>query len=231
MASFTLSMFMTDIAGKMGGTTTQRSRFGHTAMNASRPPRVYSQVQADVRGTFAYTSTEWRGLSEADRIQWRGIASLCTRISRLGVTYVPSGYQLFMECSLNARVLNPASIVPPPVVLPSMPIISSFDVAMSQSAVLATASWSYSGGSSDWTLVLYAIATGNGSKQVFPYSPLVVSSQAPLTDGTVNFDSRKPDRVGREKTAGYRFFYAYRFINAAEGWSTPIVRADNVILP
>lgn len=231
MASFTLSMFVTDIVGKIGGTTTQRSRFGHTAMNASRPPRVYSQVQAGVRGTFAFTSTEWRSLSEADRTQWRSIASLSTRVSRLGITYVPSGYQLFMECALNVRALDPSIAPVVPVALPVLPVVAGFIVIIEETTVMASASWNYISGSSDYYLVLYAIASGNGSKQVFPFSPIIISRSADVTVGTVNFDSRKPDRVGREKTSGNRFFYAYRFVHASEGWSTPMVYADTIIAP
>jgi hypothetical protein len=231
MASISLSMFVTDIAGKIGGTTTQRSRFGHTAMNASRPPRVYSQLQSDVRGTFAYTSTEWRGLSEADRVQWRGLAGLSTRISRLGVTYVPSGYQLFMECVLNARALTPSVVIAPPPSLPVLPVISGFTVGIDESAVLATATWSYTGGSAIWFLLLYAIATGNGSKQVFPFSPVIVSRTFDLTTGSATFDSRKPASVGREKTAGNLFFYAYRFVEATTGFATPMVYADATVGP
>lgn len=231
MASFSLSMFMTDIAGKVGGTTTQRSRFGHTAMNASRPPRVYSQVQADVRGTFAFTSTAWRGLSESDRIQWRGLAGLSTRISRLGVTYVPSGYQLFMECMLNARAITPSIILSPPPSLPVLPVISDFAVGIDESAVLATATWNYSGGSLSWFLLLYAIACGNGSKQVFPFSPVIVSRSFDLTTGSATFDSRKPASVGREKKAGNLFFYAYRFVEDTTGFATPMVYADATVGP
>ena len=126
MASIRTSMFMPDIAGKIGGTTTQRGRFGHSVLNASRPPRTWSPVLSNRRGNFGTVSTQWRAISQSDRDQWIAIAQLVTRVSRLGVVYVPSGYQLFVECVLNRSLLGNGIVTTPPVALPVFPHLINF---------------------------------------------------------------------------------------------------------
>lgn len=231
MASAKFGMFLTEMAGKTGGTVTQRGRFGQSVLNSSKPPRTTSPLQNGVRGVFAQMSSSWRGLSEADRDEWRALALLVTRVSRLGVVYTPSGYQLYVECAVNQSLVGAGVPVTCPPVPPVLPVFTAFSVFFVESNVMGTVTWTYVSGGAEWMLLFYPIAAGNGSRQSYPFSPYLTFSGSDVTLATATWDTRRPMRVQANRQAGNIFQFAYRFVSNVSGFSTPLVRGETSIVP
>lgn len=62
--------------------------------------------QQRVRTRTATISTAWRNLTESDRTTWINAASTMTWSNRLGGTYTPSGYDLYMQRNFNRLKLG-----------------------------------------------------------------------------------------------------------------------------
>lgn len=73
--------------------------------------------QVVIQGYMTSVSQAWGGtLSTADRQTWTDLARSIVWRSRLGDTYVPRGYQLFMKWNIRRKVMGLAIMLTAPVV-------------------------------------------------------------------------------------------------------------------
>lgn len=103
-----------ELSGKIAGTVYARNRAGSYARSWAKPVNPNSPAQSDRRSSFGYTSSMWGMLTEAQRDEWNGYASLLTRLNRFGESYTPTGRQVYMEIGGNLMLIGNSPLMTPP---------------------------------------------------------------------------------------------------------------------
>ena len=223
MASIKFGMMVTEMAGTMGGSVVQRSRYGFAAMNAGRAPRVVSPALAARQSSFSLAAKSWRTLTEAERIQWRSIAGSITMLSRLNVSYTPSGFQLFIQCVLNVQTISPATVLAGIVAIPPPPLISAVAAVFSVGSLTAPITWVDGGSDAGWKFVPSIIGGGNGAVTRFPYSPLILNSTPLVSAQLATVVIWRVPRMVNADVVGNLITWGFRCVHLATGFASPFV--------
>ena len=158
MAFLKLSGLLSSITGKLNGSYFSQKK-GATTMNTN-PARInkantnrtsLQQVQL----AFAKQSRNWRNLTEEAKLAWTNYAGTLTFYNKAGLPYTPTGYEVYVSCNLNLKVIGSANI-PLPVVSEGDGDINKVDVSFSITNILEL---NYTGGAvTDAGIVVYASA-------------------------------------------------------------------------
>ena len=100
--------------GKIGGHVASRNRAGaylRTKVTPVNPATVY---QVAVRNRLAGISTDWRGLTAAQRIAWNAAVSDYAKTDIFGDIRNPSGFNLHQKLNNNLVNVAQAQIAAPP---------------------------------------------------------------------------------------------------------------------
>jgi len=126
MARIKLGPVVTDIAGSIGGTTIQRSKFGYTIR--SKPLPLYSQTSAQytIRRLIAFLQYSWQILTDAQRLQWNRFLNFSGQTIVRDRSILLSGQTLFIKYNLW-RLMYDQSILSPIVYAP-MPDFKPLDI-------------------------------------------------------------------------------------------------------
>lgn len=93
-----------DARGSVNGTVYSRGIGGLYMKNRVSPINPQSTRQSAVRAQLSSLAASWRSLTDAQRDTWKAQVENYPATNRLGETYIPSGYQLYMtiNSTLNA---------------------------------------------------------------------------------------------------------------------------------
>src|ERR1035441_5754835 len=88
-------------SGKAGGLVASHGRAGAQLRvhHLNRQPRSPSQLQA--RALTGSLAPAWKALTPTQQRSWAQLASTISRTDRLGQSFHPSGYTLFVSCNRN----------------------------------------------------------------------------------------------------------------------------------
>jgi len=115
MAKFTAGIGFGQASGSVAGSTFSRNRFGPYIRNKAVPVNPSSAAQALVRSRFGAQSAAWRGLTDAQRLQWNTQAPLINLYDTLGQSYTPSGAQFYSSINLYRTITGQAALSAPPI--------------------------------------------------------------------------------------------------------------------
>lgn len=90
-------------SGKVNGTIYAVNRGGQYMKTWKKPTNPQTTPQSTVRSRLASLASAWRSLTVGQRDAWNTIVESYPQVNRLGDSYIPSGYQLYM--SLNSNLL------------------------------------------------------------------------------------------------------------------------------
>lgn len=125
MAKFTPGPAIAEIRGSTGGTTFSQNRFGAYIRRRSVPTKSFSGPATLAKTVFANASSQWRDLTEANRLSWRTFAENNPVIDALGNQQTLTGHQWFVR--LRSRQLY-FPFGPQPTTPPAQPSIFPFAV-------------------------------------------------------------------------------------------------------
>lgn len=135
MASVKYGVIVTEIKGKVGGTTFKGGLGApcmQTTIDGVRDSAKLTKADAGrVINTLTLTAEiagEWRKLTDAQRESWRTGAVNYPSYNKFGSAYTPSGYQVFMTLNFQVRIGAGAIISTCPVPI-SVPAITDFAIA------------------------------------------------------------------------------------------------------
>lgn len=115
MALIKLGGIVTQISGKMGGTTFGTSASGAYAKNSGRPRKSITLAQRSKMALMGTTAQKWRALTDAQRAVYNAASPDYPYLNRVGESKFYSGYAIFGQLINN---LTNVSIGTPPVPLP-----------------------------------------------------------------------------------------------------------------
>lgn len=143
-----LGTITSDMRGKFGGLVASRARSGVTLKATAAPRQTGSQLQSNQRVRFAAALYAWRNLTGAEMAGWGTGALALLWTNSLGVTYTPTGLQLWQQAWVNADLLGTT----PPATYSGTPstIVPVVDAALTGSAgaydlTVSPSSGSYTG--------------------------------------------------------------------------------------
>lgn len=112
-----LSGLVSAISGSLNGSVAYSSG-GNTIMRTKTPPKnLQTASQTVVRSFFSEISKSWRGLTQAQIIQWNNAVQNFKGKNVFGNTKIPSGANLYQKLNLNLMTIGAPTIDVPP--LPS----------------------------------------------------------------------------------------------------------------
>lgn len=108
---------ITEGSGKIGGTVVGKGRSGQFARVRVKPVNPRTNSQTAQRSKFSVRSQAWRGLTEEQVAAWNAAADsgAFPLKNRLGVTFQPTGAQLYNRLNLNLAKIGASAISDPPV--------------------------------------------------------------------------------------------------------------------
>lgn len=101
------------ISGKVGGNVYARNRTGAYMRNWAKPTNPGTILQSVSRANLATAVSAWASLNNAQVTAWNAYASTMTRLNRLGDSYVPTGRQIYIECTINLALVGQAAPIFP----------------------------------------------------------------------------------------------------------------------
>lgn len=114
MAKIKLGAFITEIAGKVGGTVFSRNKGGAYAKNRVMPSNPRTSTQQNIRGFFGTLAQQWRALTQVQREGWTELAAGFNLNNSLGDAIKLSGIALFQKLNGNLRSLKTGPILNAP---------------------------------------------------------------------------------------------------------------------
>lgn len=104
MALIKWGMMVVDGRGKLGGHVLTKSRNGATARTKVTPANPQTSYQQANRATFGQLSSNWTGLTEAQRLAWNSAVQEWQKTNIFGDLKSPAGRDLYI--SLNRNILQ-----------------------------------------------------------------------------------------------------------------------------
>lgn len=91
-------------SGKIGGHVASRNRSGAYLRTKVTPVNPSTSFQQNARGLLSSLSTQWSGLTEAQRLSFNGAVSQFAKTDIFGDLKNPSGFNLYVK--LNSNLVN-----------------------------------------------------------------------------------------------------------------------------
>lgn len=107
---------MVEGSGKLGGTVMYKGRSGAVARVGTKIINPQSPSQITRRANLSARSQAWQGLTASQRSAWNAAAASgqFPQVNRLGVTYNPTGFQLYVKLNYNIVFSGASAISDPP---------------------------------------------------------------------------------------------------------------------
>lgn len=102
MAVIQYSGIVNQVRGKLNGSVFNKSATGFTMASKGQPPATITSEQSISRSRFQQTQQRWKLLTENEKADWQTFASNNPNRDRFGNEVILSGYNKYMECTLNA---------------------------------------------------------------------------------------------------------------------------------
>lgn len=103
-----------DGRGKIGGHVASRNRAGAYLRTKVTPINPSTLAQALARNRLAGISTDWRGLTAAQRVAWNGAVADYSKTDIFGDIRNPSGFNLHQKLNNNLVNCSESQITAPP---------------------------------------------------------------------------------------------------------------------
>jgi hypothetical protein len=212
--------------GSEGGVVYSRNRFGAYTRQRVSPVQPRTDFQLDIRAKLQTVSADWRSLTAAQKAAWNELAQQVLLTDSMGVTYSPTGHQLFTSCNVNLLIDGQSVITDPPGSIPNVPTPLNVTVTAAKTpSETLTVAWT--GGDPNMDAFIYATPTlGLGRKFIKPSDLRLIKVTA--GDGTpaTNILTEWKARFGSANTPG-KVVVAVRLVDPNTGFAGGAVRGED----
>lgn len=101
-------------SGSYDGTTASRNTFGQYYRRRAVPVQPRTAAQLAVRARMANNAAAWRGLTDAQRADWKSLGSQISRTDALGQAYTFNGFMAYTSVNNNKLAAGDATVSTPP---------------------------------------------------------------------------------------------------------------------
>lgn len=229
MASIKYSGLVSEIKGKIAGTSFQKGLGGYQVKSKGHGSVAGAAIGGDIankkRAVFTTVSQKWRGIDPTIRTAWNAAAASFPATNRFGDIYTPSGYQLWMQFNYMYWQMHDTFETATPAV-PTWPtgVVSGVTIA---SATYAEFSLSVEPTASFRVEVLCSGANSAGT--VAPVGGYKFCGiQVAVSSVFIQFRTQLVNRLGNPLT-GSTIFVKWRYIETASGIAGPWFSFSHVV--
>ena len=104
------SLMVGQLAGSAGSTTASHNKYGSYFRTRVTPVNTETTKRSAVRASFGGWSNQWKGLTSGQRSAWNALATTVTLQDKQGVSFQPSGFNLFVSSNQNNFGLSAALV-------------------------------------------------------------------------------------------------------------------------
>lgn len=120
MASVKFGLIVTDLKGKVGGMTFQGGNKSKVLRSNSNTKNRKSTSLSNSNNKLVQITSQWKELSDANKILWQSAASLWPFVDKYGDTYYGSGFQCYTAYNRNLLTIGSSPVASPNVVSASL---------------------------------------------------------------------------------------------------------------
>lgn len=103
-------------SGSQGGITSSRNQFGQYRRTRAVPVQPRTTAQLNQRARQSNNAAAWRGLTDAQRLGWKGLGLDMVRTDALGQSYHLTGFQAYCSVNNNNLLAGNAVVSDAPVI-------------------------------------------------------------------------------------------------------------------
>jgi hypothetical protein len=218
-----------DKRGSEGGVVFSRNRYGLYTRPRVSPVQPRTDYQLDIRAKLQTVSAAWRTLTAAQKAAWNELARQVILTDSLGMTYSPTGHQLFTSCNVNLLLSGGAIINDPPGSVPNVPTPLNVTVTATHPTNTnpATLTVAWTGGSADYDAFIYATPTiGLGRKFIKPSELRFLTTASGTGSPAISILTEWQARFGDIQTPG-KVAVAVRLVDVNTGFAGGVVRGED----
>ena len=112
------------LSGQAGNSVASRNRNGAYIRIRVTPVNPRSSLQSAVRSSFAGFATNWKGLTDAQRLSWKSLGAVMTRTDSLGAVYTLTGLQAYIAVNRNLATVGGTALTTAPTFTPPLALSS-----------------------------------------------------------------------------------------------------------
>lgn len=214
---------VTAISGKVGGQVYARNKAGAYVRNWAKPTNTPSPSQSANRLAFGNVSKLWNDLTVLQRENWNTLAQTVTRLNRLGVSYVPTGRQIFLESANNMRVIGQTPLTDAPFSL-LQPVIDTPPAVDFSVDAGAIDNFKLTGLSAIGGVSYVVDATKLFANQKFNFSTNFRQINTGVTVANIDLLTAYGAAYGTIGAVGDTYAIRLRYIDTANGMSSPVLQ-------
>lgn len=106
MAKITFGQVVSDVRGKIAGMVFSKGHYGNYIRTKATPINPKSTAQSTVRNYMALASRAWKSLTDAQRLQWKGVEYLGSKNNQIGGGKSLTGFNAFVQMARNMREIG-----------------------------------------------------------------------------------------------------------------------------
>jgi len=228
-AKFTPGAIVSEIRNKIAATVYTKNKAGASIRNRVTPINRRSSGQSLRRQQLSSLSSQWRGLSQAERDSWNAAAANFPQTDNLGQTVFLTGAQLYARCNANLLLIagTPIDIAPAPVSFDVLGFTSLDATADDQVISLAFTPTVPTG----YAMIVRATAPVSAGKDFVPQSSFrflqVVAAAATSPQALTTAYANVFGSI--EGATGQKIFVEIFLVHVASGLAGQVVRGSGVI--
>lgn len=231
-AKFTPGAIVSEVRNKIAATVYTKNKAGASIRNRTTPINRRSVGQTGQRQQLASFSSNWRGLTQAQRDGWNSAAASFPQQDNLGQTIFLTGAQLYVRCNLNLLLIGAAQIddAPSPT---SFPVLALGTIVSDASSGTLSVPFTPDPVPAGYQLVFRATAPISQGKSFIGQSAFrFIDSAAPAATSPKNLAAAYIAVFGAiTSKAGQKIFVEAFFVEIASGLAGIPVRGFVIIVP
>jgi len=218
MAKIKYSALVSDMRNKLNGSVMSKNRFGSYVRNKVTPVNPQSSFQQTARQALGVFSSQWNGLTDAQREGWNALAGQLPFTDIFGDQKFLTGQNMFVKLNANLQKIGEASVsaAPAPVSIPSG-IVSSVTVEETSGAlVTADLTMSIASMPSGFQAVIYATPAVRPGRSYVKNQFRQIGAVDTITTSVIDALALWNARFG-SVTAGDKIFFRVALISESSG--------------
>jgi hypothetical protein len=229
MAKYVPSALLGAISRSAGSTTFAHNRFGYYFRNRVIPTNPVTGPQTAVRTDFGDHSSNYRALTEAQRLQWIAFGLNYVRQDSLGQTYSLTGLQAYVSVNRNAATYGASALSAPPLFSPPSGIATATITATIGLPNVLSVAYTVTPLAANTKVAIFAtrpVSAGINFQPNGAYKLVFVSAAAAASPA--NILAAYEAIFGTLITAGEKILFKLVVINS-EGLASPVLQAAEVL--
>lgn len=216
-----------DGRGKIGGHVMSKNRAGAYMRTKVTPVNTNTLAQVAVRGRLSGRAIGWRGLTNAQRLQWNNAVASFASTNIFGDIKNPTGFNLYIK--LNSNLLNAGaaviSVPPLPLAVSALTLLTATQIQNGATSLVFAAAPT----PADHRLIIRGTAPVSPGRSFVKSEFRQISSIAPAQASPFVATVDYATKFGGPGLTGQKIFFEAHYINTVTGQQGAKISASCIV--